>query len=191
MQPLAKELVKKLLKCYLVCDTSTIINLEKLGKLLSVYLPRSNLKLGITLETEKEIRLKSIKNLIRRGFISVLRPKNKAFYITEIRRIQRILGTRKGLGEISSYVFIKNHKNVILVSDDMIILELQKRFGVVSSFGSLLLLYSFRVLNLFDNRKLKNLYELLKSKFSSRVLSFNLSSLSELDKDFVRKLLSE
>ena len=191
MQPLAEELVKKLLKWYLVCDTSTISNLENLGKLLSVYLPTSNIKVAITAETEKEIRLKSIKNLIVRGFISLVRPKNKAFYITEIRRIQRILNTRKGLGEISSYVFVKNHKKVILVSDDMLILELQKRFGIVSSFGSLLLLYLFRMSNHLDDRKLKNQYEILKSKVGSRVLSFNLSSLSELDKDFVRKLLSE
>lgn len=189
MQPLADELVKKLLKNYLVCDTSTLSNLENLGRLLSTYLSKSEIKLGVTEETEKEIKLKSIKSLINKGFISMLKPKNKAYHVTEIRRIQRILGTRKNLGEISSYVFVKNHKNAILVSDDMIILEMQKRFDVVSSFGSLLFLYLFYKLNLFNNQKFKSLYEVLNSKFSSRVLSFNLSSLIEVDKEFVKGLL--
>lgn len=188
---MANELVKKLLKSYLVCDTSTLSNLENLGKLLSNYLPKSEIKLGITEEIEKEIKLKAIKNLIERGFISILKPKNKAYHIAETRRIQRFLGTRKNLGEITSYIFVKNHKDAILVSDDMLILELQKRFGVVSSFGSFPFLYLFYKSNIFDIKKLKNLYDIFNSKLSSRVLSFNLSSLMELDKEFIQSLLSE
>ena len=187
---MAEELVKKLLKCYLICDTSTLSNLENLGKLLSTYLPKSGIKLGVTEDAEKEIKLKGIKSLIERGFVSIVRPKNKAHHITEIRRIQRILGTRKNLGEISSYVFIKSHRDAILVSDDMVILELQKRFGAISAFGSLLFLYLFYKMNLFNNIKLKNSYKILNSKFGNRVLSFNLSSLAELDKEFVKGLLT-
>lgn len=121
-------------------------------------MPKSGIKLGVTSEIEKEIELKSIKSLIKRGFITVIKPKNKAYHVTEIRRIQRILHTRKNLGEISSYVFVKNHKNAILISDDMLILELQKRFGAVSGFGFLLLLYLFHQSNLIKNKKLKSLY---------------------------------
>jgi len=173
-----------------VFDTCTIRALENL-KLLSKYLPRVNLRVGITKEAREEVKIKKIEDLIRRGFIDVLRPKNPAKHIADVRKIQRVMGTRKHLGEISSYVFVRNHSKAILISDDNFIKSLMRKFSIVPWFG-----FSFYLYSLFKRSKstLQDCCDIFKKiierqEWGDKVIFSNVAGMMEIDPEFGKKLM--
>jgi len=187
---LGKWGLEKLLKCYLVFDTCSIEALENV-KLLTEFLPKINIKIGVVKDVEEEIKSKRIKGLIKRGFIDILKPKTKSKHITEVRRLSRILKTRKNLGEISSYVFVRNHSKVILVSDNDLVKTLNIRFGVVPWFGFSVFLYILWKKKLINENKIVSLFKKIikENNWGSRVVYSNIAGINQIDEEIAEKLL--
>jgi hypothetical protein len=174
-----------------VFDTCSIKALEDF-KLLSEYLPRVDLKVGITKEAREEVKIKKVEDLIRRDYIHVLRPKNSAKHIADTRKIQRVMRTRKHLGEISSYVFVRNHSKTILISDDNFVKSLMTKFGIVPWFG-----FSFYLYSLFKRGELtlQNCCDIFKriierQKWGDKVIFSNIAGMMEIDPDFGKRLMN-
>lgn len=182
--------LKKLLKCYLVFDTCSIEALEKF-KLLSEFAPKLGIKIGVVKEVESEIKSKRIDGLVKRGFIDILKPKNASKHISDTRRMMRAIKTRKNLGEISSYVFVKNHSKVILISDNELVRTLNKRFGFVPWFGFSVYLYILWKKGLISEKKMVSLFKKVvrKQNWGSKVIYSNVSGMNQIDPKFSGKLL--